>query len=358
MVARTKPSAKRIVAAPLLLDWYDRARRRLPWRAAPGQSADPYAVWLSEIMLQQTTVQAVKPYYQRFLALWPQVENLAQAPVEAVMKEWAGLGYYSRARNLHACAKTVCERHGGRFPADEEGLRALPGIGPYTAAAIASIAFGRRAVVVDGNVERVVSRLYRVEEALPGAKTRLRALADEITPDARAGDFAQGMMDLGATICTPRKPACAICPLTELCAARKAGDQERFPVRAPKSERPRRLGAIFYARRADGGVLVRTRPPRGLLGGMTEFPGSPWSVDFDLEAARAHAPMPAQWRRVAGSVEHVFTHFALSLAVFRADVPDGCATPEGCRWRAEAELLTGEALPSVMVKVAQAAAGR
>ncbi len=228
----------------------------------PGAKADPYAVWLSEIMLQQTTVQAVKPYYQRFLALWPTVEDLAAAPVEDVMKEWAGLGYYSRARNLHACAKTVATDLGGAFPSDEAGLRALPGIGPYTAAAIAAIAFGKRAVVVDGNVERVVARLFSIEEAMPAAKPVIRTRTDEITPDERAGDFAQAMMDLGATICTPKKPACAICPLMELCTARANGDAERFPLRAPKTERPRRFGAIFYARRADGHVLCALARPR------------------------------------------------------------------------------------------------
>ncbi|MFN3889111.1 MAG: A/G-specific adenine glycosylase [Beijerinckiaceae bacterium] len=357
MLARGRGSAKRKQAAPLLLDWYDRSRRRLPWRAEPGERADPYAVWLSEIMLQQTTVQAVKPYYQRFLALWPTVDALAAAPVEDVMKEWAGLGYYSRARNLHACAKAVAADRAGVFPDDEAGLRALPGIGPYTAAAVAAIAFGKRAVVVDGNVERVVARLFSIKEAMPAAKPAIRARADEITPGERAGDFAQAMMDLGATICTPKKPACAICPLMELCSARANGDAERFPVRAAKAQRPRRYGAVFYARREDGCVLVRTRPPKGLLGGMSEFPGSPWSVDFDMKSARGHAPMPARWRRLAGSVEHVFTHFALSLAVFRADLSPDAGAPDGCRWRHEDRLEREEALPSVMAKVAAHARG-
>jgi len=294
MLDRAPRREKQNDAAALLLAWYDRSRRRLPWRAEPGERADPYAVWLSEIMLQQTTVQAVKPYYQRFLALWPKVGDLAAAPVEDVMKEWAGLGYYSRARNLHACAKTVAGELGGVFPSDEAGLRALPGIGPYTAAAIAAIAFGKRAVVVDGNVERVVARLNSIAEPMPGAKPLIRARMDAITPDRRAGDFAQAMMDLGATICTPKKPACAICPLTELCSARAAGDPDRYPVRGAKAERPRRFGAIFYVRRADGCVLVRTRPPKGLLGGMSEFPGSTWSADFDARSARDLAPLAAR----------------------------------------------------------------
>ncbi len=344
-------------AAATLLAWYDRSRRRLPWRAEPGATADPYAVWLSEIMLQQTTVQAVKPYFARFLTLWPTVNDLAAAPIEAVMKEWAGLGYYSRARNLHACAQTVAQRLGGCFPDTEAGLRELPGVGPYTAAAIAAIAFGKRAVVVDGNVERVVTRLFSIAEAMPGAKPLIRARADDLTPDMRAGDFAQAMMDLGATICTPRKPACAICPLTDGCSARANGDAERFPVKAPKAERPTRAGAIFYARRADGCVLVRTRPPKGLLGGMSEFPGSPWSADFDVASARDHAPFPADWRRLAGSVEHVFTHFALSLTVFTADVPCDAPTPEAGRWTPEDKLEALEALPTVMRKALVAARG-
>jgi A/G-specific adenine glycosylase len=357
MLTRPKRGGKLNKAAPLLLAWYDRSRRRLPWRALPGEQADPYAVWLSEIMLQQTTVQAVKPYYLRFLHVWPTVADLAAAPVEDVMKEWAGLGYYSRARNLHACAKAVAADLGGIFPDNEAGLRALPGIGPYTSAAITAIAFGKRAVVVDGNVERVVARLFSIQEAMPAAKPLIRARADEITPDERAGDFAQAMMDLGATICTPRKPACAICPLMDLCSARASGDQERFPVRAAKVERPRRFGAVFYARRADGCVLVRTRPPKGLLGGMSEFPGAPWSVDFDVKAARELAPLSARWRRLAGEVEHVFTHFALSLTVFRADVAAGAQAPDGCRWRPEDKLEQMEALPSVMLKVAAHARG-
>ena len=357
MLPRAARGGKRNKAAPLLLAWYDRSRRSLPWRAEPGERADPYAVWLSEIMLQQTTVQAAKPYYLRFLHVWPTVGDLAAAPVEDVMKEWAGLGYYSRARNLHACAKSVAADLGGVFPGDEAGLRALPGIGPYTSAAIAAIAFGQRAVVVDGNVERVVARLFSISEAMPAAKPLIRDRADEMTPNERAGDFAQAMMDLGATICTPRKPACAICPLMDLCTARVNGEQERFPVRAPKVERPRRFGAIFYARRVDGCVLVRTRPPKGLLGGMSEFPGAPWSVDFDMKTARELAPLTARWRRLAGEVEHVFTHFALSLVVFRADVAAHMDAPEGCRWRLEDKLEQMEALPSVMLKVAAHARG-
>jgi len=334
--------------AARLLGWYDRHARDLPWRAAPGETPDPYAVWLSEIMLQQTTVKAVAPYYRAFLARWPRVGALAAAPVEEVMSAWAGLGYYSRARNLHACARLVAERHGGVFPDSEAALRTLPGLGPYTAAAVAAIAFGRRAVVVDGNVERVVARLYRIAAPPPAAKAEIRARADALTPEARAGDFAQAMMDLGATICTPRRPACALCPLTADCAARAAGDAEAFPVKAAKRERPRRAGAAFVVVRPDGAALLRRRPAKGLLGGMSEFPGTDWRTDFDLAAAAA--PMALAFARLPGVVDHVFTHFALTLTVFRAEAPAGAPAPAGMRWVA-ADALDGEALPSVMRKV-------
>ena len=336
--------------AQRLLDWYDRHRRHLPWRAAPGVVADPYAVWLSEIMLQQTTVAAVKAYYEKFLALWPRVEDLAAAETDDVMRAWAGLGYYSRARNLHACAKQVAADHGGLFPPKEAGLRAMPGIGPYTAAAIAAIAFGERAVVVDGNVERVVTRLFAIGEPMPRAKPLVRDAMDRITPDLRAGDFAQAMMDLGATICTPRKPACALCPLNGGCAARLAQQQDMYPVKAPKAERPARAGAAFFFRRTDGAVLVRTRPPKGLLGGMTEIPGTPWSADFDLAGAMAHAPVLANWQRLPGSVEHVFTHFSLRLTIFvaRHDAP----APDGTRYVGN-DVLDDEALPTLMRKIVE-----
>ncbi len=317
-----------------LLGWYDRHRRHLPWRAAPGKKAEPYHVWLSEIMLQQTTVQAVKPYYEKFLRLWPEVADLAAAPTEAVMQAWAGLGYYARARNLHACAKVVTREHGGRFPDSEEGLRALPGIGTYTAAAIAAIAFGRRAVVVDGNVERVVTRLHRLALALPGAKPEIRRLTERMTPALRAGDFAQAMMDLGATICMPRRPACALCPWTGACAARQAGDQESYPLKAPKRVRPVRRGAAFVAIRADGAVLVRTRPESGLLGGMLEVPGGGWEIDAAAPEQPHSAPFAAGWARLPEAAVHVFTHFRLELTVFVARVPQHQAAPAGMRWLA------------------------
>ena len=347
-----------------MLAWYDRHRRALPWRAAPGKRADPYRVWLSEIMLQQTTVKAVAPYYARFLARWGDVRALAAAPLEEVLKAWAGLGYYARARNLHACARAVVERHGGEFPASEAALRALPGIGAYTAAAIAAIAFDAPASPVDGNIERVIARLFAVAEPLPGVKPELRRLARELAPKQRAGDFAQAMMDLGATICTPKKPACALCPWNESCAAHQRGEAETFPRRVPKREGALRRGAAFVVRRADGFLLVRTRPAKGLLGGMTEVPTTQWAADFDESTALAAAPRfpftaaEAAYRLAprSGVVRHVFTHFPLELTVYLAELPARTPAPAGMRWAALSG-LAGEALPSVMRKVVAHALG-
>ncbi len=341
-----------------LLAWYDRHRRKLPWRAPPGERADPYRVWLSEIMLQQTTVKAVAPYYARFLARWANVRALAAAPLDDVLKTWAGLGYYARARNLHACARAVVERHGGKFPASEAQLRTLPGIGDYTAAAIAAIAYDLPAMPVDGNVERVVARLYAVTTPLPVAKPEIRRLASGLTPQLRAGDFAQAMMDLGATICTPKNPACALCPWNESCAAYARGEAEALPRRTPKREGALRRGAAFVVRRADGMVLVRARPAKGLLGAMTEVPTTEWLQDFAEGDALDGAPhfsatktrKRIAWRRVAGVVRHVFTHFPLELSVYTADVPARTPAPAGARWVALAS-LSSEALPSVMRKV-------
>ena len=298
-----------------LLAWYDRHRRRLPWRAEAGERADPYRVWLSEIMLQQTTVRAVGPYFEKFLSRWPDVTALGRASLDDVLRMWAGLGYYSRARNLHACAVAVLSDHGGAFPDTEEGLRALPGIGPYTAAAIAAIAFDRRTMPVDGNIERVVSRLYAIEEALPQAKPLIKEMAATLLGPSRAGDSAQALMDLGATICTPKKPACALCPLNDDCAARARGDQETFPRKAPKKSGTLRRGAAFVVTRG-GELLVRSRPEKGLLGGMTEVPGSQWLAGQADAAALAQAPelkCVTRWHRKTGVVTHVFTHFPLEL---------------------------------------------
>ncbi len=341
-----------------LLAWYDRHRRKLPWRAATGVSADPYRVWLSEIMLQQTTVKAVAPYYARFLARWPDIEALAAAPLDEVLRAWAGLGYYARARNLHACARAVVERHGGELPASETALRALPGIGAYTAAAIAAIAFDQPASPVDGNIERVVARLYAVDTPLPAAKPEIARLAQALTPLRRAGDFAQAMMDLGATLCSPKTPACALCPWRENCAAHRRGEAELFPRRVPKREGILRRGAAFVVQRSDGCLLLRTRPAKGLLGGMTEVPTTEWVQHFDEQHALEHAPRFAaakarkeiDWRRLPGQVRHVFTHFPLELAVYSASMPAGMPAPKGMRW-VKASALGNEALPSLMRKV-------
>ena len=345
-----------------LLEWYDRHRRKLPWRAPPGERSDPYRVWPSEIMLQQTTVKAVAPYFARFLARWPDIRTLAAAPLEEVLKSWAGLGYYARARNLHACARAVVERHDAAFPSDEASLRTLPGIGDYTAAAIAAIAFDRAATPVDGNVERVVARLFAIEALLPAAKPQIRESARSLAPQRRAGDFAQAMMDLGATICTPKRPACSLCPWHDACAAALAGTAEIYPRRRPKREGTLRRGAAFVVLRADGAVLTRVRPEQGLLGGMTEVPTTEWTVDFDEAAALTEAPHFATqkkrvaWRRRTGVVRHVFTHFPLELAVYVADLAAQSRAPAGTRWIALAEL--GEhALPSLMRKVVAHALG-
>ena len=354
-----------------LLAWYDRHRRRLPWRAAVGEQADPYRVWLSEIMLQQTTVKAVGPYFEKFLARWPDVTALGSAELDDVLRMWAGLGYYSRARNLHACAVAVMREHGGMFPDTEEGLRALPGIGPYTAAAIAAIAFDRRTMPVDGNIERVVSRLFAVEEALPQAKPLIQQLAATLLGPAgdvktragdvktragdaktRAGDSAQALMDLGASICTPKKPACVLCPFSEDCVARSRGDQESFPRKAPKKAGTLRRGAAFVITRGDE-LLVRSRPAKGLLGGMTEVPGSEWVAGQEDAAALAQAPelsAVAHWHRKVGVVTHVFTHFPLELVVYTAQVPSRTRAPSDMRWVPIATLAE-EALPNVMRKV-------
>jgi A/G-specific adenine glycosylase len=334
-----------------LLAWYDVSARALPWREPPGILQDPYRVWLSEIMLQQTTVKAVIPYYQKFLARWPRVEDLAAAALDDVLAAWAGLGYYSRARNLHACAKAVAEQHGGRFPDDEAELLKLPGIGAYTAAAIAAIAFDRPAAAVDGNIERVVARLFAVEDPLPASKPKIRALAASLVPSARPGDFTQAMMDLGANICSPRSPSCMICPLTDHCEARRLGIAATLPIKAPKKERPTRYGAAFVACRQDGAVLLRQRPPKGLLGGMLEVPSTEWTGE---RAARRDqikaAPFDAQWQPLAGTVGHTFTHFHLELEIFHASNISLHQTPDGYKWHCRTG-LGNAALPSVMHKI-------
>ncbi len=329
-----------------LLAWYDANARSLPWRVGPHERplADPYRVWLSEVMLQQTTVPHATPYFLSFTRRWPTVGDLAAEADGEVMAAWAGLGYYARARNLLACARAVATDHGGVFPDTEDGLRALPGVGGYTAAAVAAIAFDREANVVDGNVERVMSRLFAVETPLPDSKPQLKALAASLVTADRPGDWAQALMDLGATVCRPKQPLCDRCPVSAFCAAFKRGDQDTFPRKTKKADRPRRHGVAWLLTDGDRVALVR-RPPKGLLGGMLGLPTSDWRATpwTDAEAVAA-APVGASWRD-AGEIDHVFTHFALTLRVFRAE---GTMDAD---WTPRAGL---EALPSVFLKAARA----
>jgi A/G-specific adenine glycosylase len=348
MLPTSPVTADQIRAA--LLAWYDAEARDLPWRVRPaaraaGGRADPYRVWLSEVMLQQTTVPHATPYFLKFTARWPTVADLAAEADEEVMAAWAGLGYYARARNLLACARAVARDHGGVFPDTEEGLRGLPGLGPYTAAAVAAIAFDRPANVVDGNVERVMARLFAVEEPLPDAKPELKRLAAGLVRDERPGDWAQALMDLGAVICRPKAPLCERCPVAPACAARASGAPETWPRRTPKAERPHRYGVAYVLTRGSQVALVR-RPPKGLLGGMLALPTSDWRARPWSEAeALACAPAEAPWRGV-GEVEHVFTHFSLTLSLLRAE-----GDADGVIWSARRDL---DALPSVFLKAARA----
>jgi A/G-specific adenine glycosylase len=351
-------NAKGPSVADRLLEWYDVAARDLPWRSRPGEIADPYRVWLSEVMLQQTTVATVRPRFSAWVERWPDVVALAAADEGDVMAAWAGLGYYARARNLVKAARAVVSDHGGTFPGTEADLRALPGLGAYTAAAVAAIAFGERAVVVDANVERVVARLFAIATPLPAARGAIRAAADTITPSereggARAGDFAQGMMDLGATICTPRAPRCLLCPLRADCRAHAAGIEATLPAKAAKRARPQRYGTIFWLERGDRVLLVR-RPDRGLLGGMRALPTGPWG---DAPPGLADAPAPVAWRRLDARVTHGFTHFELELALATGvaqagEVPAG----EGSEWWPIADLPRA-GLPTLFAKAAAAIMG-
>ena len=335
-----------------LLNWYDQSARVLPWRTSPadralGVLANPYHVWLSEIMLQQTTVKAVAPYFQKFLGIWPDIRALAEADDNDVMAAWAGLGYYSRARNLKRCAQTVVQDFGAKFPTDRAGLLALPGIGDYTASAIAAIAYNEPVVVMDGNVERVSTRLMALETPLPEAKPAIRAFLEPVVPKTRPGDFAQAMMDLGATICTPRTPSCMMCPIAKHCKAR-GKDPARFPFKLPKTIKPKRKGAAFVAIRGDGAIWLERRPSKGLLGGMAQVPTTGWDSRKDGATGVEAAPFNGSWVH-KGSIIHVFTHFALELEVYSALN----AQPVGDGWWSADP--TSEALPSLMVKVIQQA---
>lgn len=337
-----------------LLAWYDRERRSMPWRAEPGEIADPYHVWLSEIMLQQTTVTAVTPYFNKFLKLWPNVSALASASRDQVLTAWAGLGYYSRARNLHACANVIVDEYGGHFPACEKELLKLPGIGAYTAAAIASIAFGLRAAVVDGNVERVITRQFALRTPMPKVKAQVKALVEPIVPKARPGDFAQATMDLGATVCTPRSPSCELCPWEKSCKARAAGETLLYPVKAPKKRKPIRRGIVHWAETNADQILIEQRPDKGLLAAMWQFPTNEWAEvsarsAFSETARKKSAPFEATWARVPGLVTHTFTHFHLELAVYRTSM-DLAANPDRGHF-IKAEDLGDYALPSLMQKV-------
>ena len=332
-----------------LLAWYDAHRRDLPWRAKRGRRAAPYHVWLSEIMLQQTTVQAVGRYYRDFLRRWPTMEDLAAAPQDEVLAAWAGLGYYARARNLHRAAQVVAGELGGRFPQTAEGLRALPGVGAYTAGAIAAIAFDAREAAVDANAERVIARLFAVEEPMPKAKARLRSLTQELVPEKRAGDFAQALMDLGAMLCSPKKPACGECPWAKACLARNRGSAEQLPRKAEKRARPLKRGAAFVARDKTGAVLLIKRPEKGLLGGMLEPPLGPWNASFpSADDALSQAPFRADWKKRAGFVRHGFTHFELEIEVYAASLPR--RPPVTGTWVSPDE-LGSVALPTVMRKI-------
>ena len=347
---KTKQKTKTGLAGKLLA-WYDVHRRVLPWRARPGRRADPYHVWLSEIMLQQTTVQAVGAYYKKFLMLWPTVNALAEATQDEVLGAWAGLGYYARARNLHAAAKIVAGKMGGKFPGTAEGLRALPGIGEYTAGAISAIAYDERQSAMDANAERVIARLYALREAMPKAKTKLRALNQALVPEKRAGDFVQALMDLGSAICSPKRPLCKKCPWQKNCAAQALGIQEELPMKAPKALRPLKRGVAFVAHDRNGAVLLVKRPEKGLLGAMLQPPLGPWTENFPSKTdALKQAPFKADWKKRGGIVRHSFTHFELEIEVYSMALSK---RPKATGIWVETGALPKAALPTVMRKIVE-----
>ncbi len=336
-----------------LLNWYDNHRRALPWRALPGSTPDPYHVWLSEIMLQQTTVATVKSYFEKFLKLWPTVDALASAPQEAVLKEWAGLGYYARARNLHKCAQVIVSEHTSRFPKTEGALRALPGIGDYTAAAIAAIAFGEPAAVVDGNIERITSRAFRITTALPAAKKEIKAEVAKLTPSNRPGDFAQAMMDLGASLCSPKKPSCMLCPVSSFCKAQAEGDMEHYPVKAPKKVKPVRRAISFWLEH-DGHILLERRPQKGLLGGMPGLFSTEWKERDDFpekDEWLTSKPSDDYFKAIDGEAKHTFTHFHLLTQMVTARATTKHNVENGF-WHPLSQ-IDDIGLPTVFAKIAK-----
>lgn len=340
--------------ADAFLAWYDLEKRDLPWRSVG--KPDPYRIWLSEIMLQQTTVKAVIPYFEKFVGRWKTVDQLAAASLDDVLALWSGLGYYSRARNLHQCAQVVAQRPGCKFPDTVAELEALPGIGPYTAAAIAAIAFGKPVTPIDSNVERVIARLFAVNLPMPSAKAEIKKLVSTLTPVHRPGDFAQALMDLGATICTPKRPSCLMCPVQRDCRAHQSGVANELPIKKARAERPVRYGIFFLVQREDGAILLRKRPPAGLLGGMLEVPSSDWSdTALTLDEALTAPPVQGNWWLVPGHLNHTFTHFRLEIQVLRAIVPletplTFWAEPNRCLWVPRRNLQK-VALPSLMRKI-------
>lgn len=346
-------TAKRaLILQEKLLGWYDRHRRIMPWRAMPGALPDPYQVWLSEIMLQQTTVTAVKPYFENFIARWPTVADLAAADLDAVLQGWAGLGYYARARNLHKCAGIIVDTYGGAFPDQFEALLKLPGVGPYTAAAIASVAFNRPVVAVDGNVERVMARFFEMETPLPDIKPALKQAAEAVGRDnPRPADFTQAFMELGATVCTPKSPKCTSCPWQTECKAYASGKAEKLPRRKSKKPKPVRYGNIFWITNTEGQVLLRRRPEKGLLGGMMEFPSSLWQESGYQPVNHSDIPLKAELITAPKiEIRHVFTHFELRLMPYHYISTENASLSQPCKWVLPSE-LSGEALPSVMVKL-------
>lgn len=331
-----------------LLQWYDYHKRVLPWRSS-SPHPDPYHVWLSEVMLQQTTVTVVKPYFEKFIQHYPTILSLSQAKLDEVLSLWAGLGYYSRARNLHACAQKIIEHHRGSFPQNRKDLLKLPGIGDYTAGAILSIAFGLKEIAIDGNVERVLSRLLNHTGLFPAARKDIELALSKFLPDDRAGDFLQALMDLGSSLCTPRRPACGLCPWREKCRGFRFGSPETLPRKAPKIKKEIRKGALFIAERADGALLLENRPLHGLLGGMAQFPGSLWTPDYNLSRAMLDAPIDARWKKQENSIKHIFSHFRLELTIYYAKLPVSTEPPEGMRFTS-LERIDKEPLPSVMKK--------